>query len=79
MYIYMVKRTTVDIDQTLLERARLALGAKTVRGTIEQALRIVAERAEEEQGSRSAGQRQYLDNLRSRADLSVLASEEMWR
>jgi Arc/MetJ family transcription regulator len=75
----MVKRTTVEIDQALLERARRALGRPTARATIEEALRRAADEAEGRQAGRAAMQRQYLERLASRADVAVMASEEMWR
>jgi Arc/MetJ family transcription regulator len=37
----MVKRTTIEIDPELLERARKALGETTTRGTVEAALRRI--------------------------------------
>jgi Arc/MetJ family transcription regulator len=74
-----MKRTTVEIDQELLERARRALGQPTMRATIEEALRRVTESAEAEHASRAQRQRQYLQKLRVRADVRVLTSGDMWR
>jgi Arc/MetJ family transcription regulator len=75
----MVKRTTIEIDQELLGRAKKALGESTTRGTVEEALRRAAESVESERARRAVKQRRYLEGLGSRADLGVLASEEMWR
>ncbi len=75
----MIRRTTIEIDQELLERAKRALGEPTTRGTVEEALRRAAEGVESEQTRRAAVQRRYLETLGSRADLAVLASEGMWR
>jgi len=75
----MIKRTTIEIDQELLGRAKEALGEPTTRGTVEAALRRAAESAESQRARRAAKQRRYLEELGSRADLGVLASEEMWR
>lgn len=75
----MVKRTTIEIDQELLGRAKEALGEPTTRGTVEAALRRAAEGVESERARQAAKQRRYLEHLGSRADLGVLASEEMWR
>jgi len=75
----MIKRTTIEIDQDLLERAKQALGETTTRGTVEEALRRAAANAEAERALRAANQRDYLEQLAGRVDLSVLASEEMWR
>lgn len=75
----MVRRTTIEIDDELLERAKQALGAQTTRATVEEALRRAAESAEADRASRAAKQLRYLEHLRERADIAVLASEEMWR
>ena len=75
----MIKRTTIEIDQDLLERAREALGETTTRGTVERALRLVADSTETERARRAVNQRRYLKLLAERVDIPVLASEEMWR
>ena len=73
------KRTTIEIDEQLLARAKRALGCPTTRATIEEALRRAAEQAEDEQAERAARLRAYLTSLATHIDLEVLASEEMWR
>ncbi len=75
----MPKRTTIEIDEQLLARAKGALGAKTTRATVEEALRRAAEGAEEDNRGRAAGQRRYLSQLRARVDVAVLASDDPWR
>jgi Arc/MetJ family transcription regulator len=75
----MIKRTTVEIDDQLLARAKRALGSPTARATIEEALRRAAEQAEDEQAERAARLREHLASLDTRVDLAVLASDEMWR
>ncbi|MGH9379943.1 MAG: type II toxin-antitoxin system VapB family antitoxin [Thermoanaerobaculia bacterium] len=75
----MIKRTTIEIDQELLHRAKQALGQPTTRGTVEEALRRATEGVESEQARQGARQRRYFEVLGSRADLAVLASEAMWR
>lgn len=75
----MIRRTTIEIDEDLLARAKRALGARTTRATVEEALRRAAGQAENEQERRRAGQRRYLKELHERADLRVLLAEEMWR
>lgn len=75
----MIKRTTIEIDDDLLNRAKEALGEVTARATIEEALRRVTTGAETERERRAAKQRRYLEQLSVRADAAVLASEEMWR
>jgi Arc/MetJ family transcription regulator len=74
-----MRRTTVELDDELLERARRALGQTTMRGTIEEALRRVADDAEAEQMRRAERQRRYFQTLGARIDVRVLASGEMWR
>jgi Arc/MetJ family transcription regulator len=75
----MPKRTTIEIDEDLLARAKRALGHTTTRATVEDALRRAADSAEGEQGERTARQRRFFDRLSERVDVSVLRSEEMWR
>lgn len=75
----MKRRTTIEIDEELLERARRALGSTTTRATVEEALRRVAELVEDERAERAAGQRAYLERLASRVDIAVLESDDMWR
>ena len=75
----MPKRTTIEIDEELLARAKRALGHATTRATVEEALRRAAESAEDERAERAARQTTFFDQLSAWADLSVLGSEEMWR
>jgi Arc/MetJ family transcription regulator len=75
----MVLRTTIEIDQDLLDRAKRAIGGGTTRATVEEALRRMADAVEAELAERAAKQRRYLEQLGAHADLGVLASEEMWR
>jgi len=75
----MIKRTTIEIDQQLLDRAKRALGESTARATVEEALRRAADGAETEQARHTERQRHYLQKLATHVDLSVLASEQMWR
>jgi Arc/MetJ family transcription regulator len=51
-YVHMAKRMTIAIDEQLLERAKRALGGLTTRATVEEALRRVAESAEDERAER---------------------------
>lgn len=75
----MIKRTTIEIDLELLERAKEALGERTARGTVEEALRRASETVESERARIAVKQSRYFQTLGSRVDLGVLASEEMWR
>jgi len=74
----MKRRTTIEIDDDLLARARRALGNQTTRATVEEALRRVAESADDDQAARAARQLSYLQRLSSHADTAVLTSKEMW-
>ena len=75
----MSKRTTIELDELLLARAKKALGAKTTRATVEEALRRVAEQAEAEHRVRRQAQLQYLRDFAKHADVDVLLSDEAWR
>jgi Arc/MetJ family transcription regulator len=75
----MAKRTTIELDEQLLERAKRALGSPTTRATVEEALRRAAEQSEDERKERAERQRRYFEALAEHADLEVLASDEMWR
>ena len=75
----MLRRTTIEIDDELLERAKRALGSPTTRATVEEALRRASEAAEREFEERRARQLRYFETLDEHLDLDVLASDEMWR
>lgn len=75
----MTKRTTIDLDEQLVARAKRALGCRTTRETVHTALRRATEQAEQEQRERRARQIEYFKNLHKHLDVEVLASEEMWR
>ncbi len=78
-YVHMIKRTTIEIDEQLLARAKRALGSSTIRATIEEALRRAAAQAEDEHEERAARQREYFALLATLGDMEVLAADEMWR
>ncbi len=75
----MMRRTTVEIDEELLARAKRALGSGTTRATVEEALRRAAEGAEGDRAYRATRQEAFLARLGDRVDLEVLAGDEMWR
>jgi Arc/MetJ family transcription regulator len=75
----MVRRTTIEIDEDLLARAKRALGQTTTRGAVEEALRRAAQGAEDDHAVRAAGQRAFIERLDRRVDLDVLRSDDMWR
>lgn len=78
MYIRMVKRTTIEVDEQLLTRAKRALGQRTTRATVEAALRLAVESTQDERLRRVEGQRRYLQSIQDHLDVEVLASDEMW-
>ncbi len=75
----MRRRTTIEIDDDLLARAKAALGCATTRATVEEALRRAADIAGEETARLASSQSAYLEKLGSLSDLDVLRSDEMWR
>lgn len=75
----MVRRTTIEIDDELLTRAQRALGERTIRGTVEEALRRATEQAGATHAARAEAQRDYLRRLGERVELDVLGTDEMWR
>lgn len=75
----MIRRTTIKIDQELLNRAKKALGERTTRGAVEEALRRTLESVQAEHSVRAARQRRYLDELNRYVDVEVLGSEERSR
>lgn len=75
----MKRRTTIEIEEDLLGRAKRALGCRTTRATVEEALRRAAESAEDRSEEVAIKQRRYLNNLSEHVDPTVLASGDMWR
>jgi Arc/MetJ family transcription regulator len=74
-----MKRTTIELDEELLARAKRALGRSGTKETIEEALRRAAEDGEDERARRADRQRSFLRRMNKGLDLDVLRSEEMWR
>ena len=78
-YVHMKHRTTLELDLDLLNRAKRALGSRTMRETVERALRLAAERPDAAALDRRKLQLSYLSEVADRVDAKVLASEDMWR
>lgn len=74
-----LRRTTIEIDEHLLARAKRALRLPTTRATVEHALLQAAEQAEGDHAERAERQRRFFDDLPHYVDMDVLASDEMWR
>lgn len=77
--MYVMKRTTIELDEALLERAKRALGKSTARATVEEALRRAAASGEADRDEAAARLRRYVRDLGAKADLEVLLSEDMWK
>lgn len=75
----MIRRTTIEIDEELLARAKRALGQTTARATVDEALRRAAQDAEDDHSVQALKQQDFLSRLAVRIDSTVLASGEMWR
>lgn len=75
----MIRRTTIELDEDLLARAQEALGCRTMRATVEEALRHAAETAEHEQERLAEAQREYFRRFEAHIDLDVLRSDQMWQ
>ena len=75
----MIKRTTIEIDEDLLDQAKHALGRPTNRATVEEALRRAVRSVENERNERAERQRRFFEELDTHLDLEVLKSDEMWR
>jgi Arc/MetJ family transcription regulator len=55
----MIKRTTIELDQELLEEVKIALGLPTTRATVEESLRRTKESINDEQRDLAERQREY--------------------
>jgi len=75
----MKRKTTIEIDDELLARARRALGNQTTCATVEESLRRLADAADDEQAERATRQLSYLRRLSTHIDVAVLSSEELWK
>jgi Arc/MetJ family transcription regulator len=74
-----IRRTTIEIDAALLDRARSALRTTTMRATVEEALRRAADDAETQVERLAEAQREHFRRLKDHLDLDVHRSDEMWR
>jgi Arc/MetJ family transcription regulator len=75
----MLKRTTIELDEELLARAKQAFGQPITRATVEEALCRATESVQWELGERRERQLRFFETLDDHLDLDVLASDEMWR
>lgn len=74
-----MSRTTVEIDDEALRRAKQALGLTRTKDTIDAALRRVADDVDAAAQERAERQRRALTALPAHADMAVLTGGSMWR
>ena len=73
------KRTTIEIDQDLLQQAKQALDVSTARAAVDGAVRLAADGGPHDVRRRVSQHRAYPDALSADADLDVLGSGMRWR
>lgn len=78
MYIMSVKRTTIELDEDLVEAAQ-AITGETLRATVERALRQLVTRAEESAAARRGRIVEHIAHAGKHIDVDVLLSDEAWR
>ncbi|GAA0635229.1 type II toxin-antitoxin system VapB family antitoxin [Sporichthya brevicatena] len=74
-----MRRTTIELDEDLVARAKRALGLTTTRATVEEALRRVVESGEAARAERTERQLADLETMTTHVDVDVLSSDAMWR
>lgn len=75
----MIRRTTIELDDELLAKARSVLGQSTVRATVEEALRRAVQSEESTDRARRSGQIEAMKRATRLVDTQVLLSGEAWR
>lgn len=73
-----VKRTTIELDETLTEQALIAT-AGTLRSTVEEGLRLVIAQSRRDEERRQDVLDRHLANAAKSVDFDVLLSGEAWR
>jgi Arc/MetJ family transcription regulator len=73
-----VKRTTIELDEELVKAAQRVTG-KTVRATVEEALRGLVATAERERQAKRSRVAAHLDIAHNAVDVEVLQADEAWR
>lgn len=74
-----MRRTTVEIDEEVLARAKKALGVEQTKEAVDTALRRVADDEQERFQELRRKQIGYLEFVAEHSDLDVLRSDAMWR
>lgn len=78
MHIMAVKRTTIELDEDLVEAAQ-AITGETLRATVERALRQLVARGNESAAARRARIVKHLAHAGNHIDATALLSDEEWR
>lgn len=73
-----VKRTTIELDETLAAQAVSATGG-TLRATVEQGLRLLIAQSRGDEDRRRVLLDRHLANAATGVDFDVLLSGEAWR
>ena len=75
----MIRRTTIELDDDLLRRAMRALGTRTKRATVEEALRRVGEASEADEAKRRQRIVATLKEIGELERSQGISRNEMWR
>lgn len=73
-----IKRTTIELDEELVERAQAATGG-TLRATVEQGLRLVIDASAVAEDRKRAAIERHRRAALDGIDVDVLLSGEAWR
>ncbi|MGH3677653.1 MAG: type II toxin-antitoxin system VapB family antitoxin [Mycobacterium sp.] len=73
-----VKRTTIELDEELVKAAQRVTG-RTVRATVEEALRGLVDTAERGRQAKRSRVSAHLNIAHSAVDVNVLHADEAWR
>jgi Arc/MetJ family transcription regulator len=75
----MIKQTTIELDEELVERARVVLQQPTVRATVEEALRRAIRSDASSTKLAVTAQIKALSKAATLTDVDVMTSGEAWR
>ncbi len=75
----MIRRTTIEIEDALLQRAMRALGTQTKRATVEEALRMASEASEAEERDDRQRALAVLQEIAELERSQSITRDEMWR
>ena len=78
MYSMPVKRTTIELDEDLVEAAQ-AITGETLRATVERALRQLVARGDESAAARRRRIVEHIARASNHVDVDLLLSDQAWR